>query len=58
MKSEVMSRFTEIWLPSTALIIFISIFVIMMVYILRKTSGEHFEMVSKLPLDEGIKDER
>lgn len=58
MKSEVMSRFTEIWLPSTALIIFISIFVIMLVYILKKTSGERFEMVAKLPLEEEIKDER
>lgn len=58
MKSEVLSKFSEIWLPSSALIIFLGIFIIMLAYIFKKTSGERFETISRLPLEEGLKDER
>lgn len=57
MKSEVMSRFTEIWLPSLALIIFFSIFLIMLMYVFTKDSGERFKKIANLPLDEGHNNE-
>lgn len=55
MKSEVMSKFTEIWLPSTALILFISIFLIMLFYVFKKTTKQKFETIENLPFDEGKK---
>lgn len=58
MKSQVMSRFTEIWLPSTALIIFLSIFMIMLVYVWRKSANKTFDMAEQIPFDEGVKNER
>ena len=58
MKSDVLSKFTQIWLPSSALIIFVTIFIVMLVYILKKTSLQRFDVISKLPFEEGTKDER
>jgi len=57
MKSQVMSQFTEIWLPSTALIIFVSIFLGMLFYVFIKTSKQEFKEIAELPLQEGSKDE-
>lgn len=55
MKSEVLSKFTEIWLPSTALIIFLTVFIVMIVYITRKSSKQKFDTIENLPFDEGTK---
>ena len=57
MKSEVLSQFTHIWLPSFALIIFVSVFVVMLMYVWRKSANEVFEVAENLPFDEGKKDE-
>jgi len=58
MKSQVLSRFTEIWLPSTALILFLSVFIIMLIYVWKKSSLEKFKTAANLPFDEGLKDEQ
>lgn len=55
MKSEVLSKFTEIWLPSTVLVLFLSIFLIMLVYIFRKTAKQRFDVIENIPFDEGKK---
>lgn len=55
MKSVVMANFSQIWLPTTALILFLSVFVVMMIFIWRKSSSNIYKEVSKLPLDEGSK---
>lgn len=58
MKSVVMSQFTHLWLPSFALIIFLSVFITMLFYVWRKSSSRVFSHAENLPFDEGIKDER
>lgn len=55
MKSQVLSRFTEIWLPSTALLLFLGVFLIMLIYVWRKSSGEVFKMAEQIPFNEGKK---
>ncbi len=55
MKSQVMSLFTEIWLPSTALIIFLSVFITMLFFVFRGTSNTLYKKVEQLPFDEGKK---
>lgn len=55
MKSQVLSHFTEIWLPSTALVLFISVFMVMLLYVFKKSSKQKFDVVENLPFDEGTK---
>ena len=55
MKAQVLSRITEIWLPSTALILFVTVFLVMLIYISRKSSKKKFEAIENLPFDEGKK---
>jgi len=55
MKSQVVSKFTEIWLPSSVLILFVIIFAVMLVYVFRKNAKEKFNVAENLPFDEGKK---
>ena len=55
MKAEVLSKFTEIWLPSAVLLLFLSVFLIMLVYVFKKSSKQTFDTVENLPFDEGQK---
>ncbi len=57
MKAKVMSLFTEIWLPTTALILFLTVFLVMLIYIWQKSSGEKFKELAEIPFDEGLKNE-
>jgi hypothetical protein len=58
MKSQVLSQFTHIWLPSFALIIFLSVFIVMLIYVWKKSAVDGFKDIENLPFDEGRKDER
>lgn len=55
MKSAVLSKFTEIWLPSSALMIFVTVFVVMLFFVWRKSAAGSYEQASNLPFDEGKK---
>jgi cbb3-type cytochrome oxidase subunit 3 len=58
MKSAVLSNWNMPWLSSFALIIFFSIFMVMIYMITRKGSTEFYGEASQLPLkDEGVRDE-
>jgi cbb3-type cytochrome oxidase subunit 3 len=55
MKSLVLSNFNQMWLPLLALMIFISVFVIMLIHISRKSSKRLYNEAQNIPLDEGVK---
>lgn len=55
MKASVLSRFTEIWLPSTALIIFLTVFLLMLLFVWRKSAASSYKNAKNLPFDEGMK---
>lgn len=55
MKSDVLSKFTEIWLPSTALMIFVTVFVVMLIFVWRKSGSATYEKAGNLPFNEGKK---
>jgi len=55
MKSEVLSKFTEVWLPSTGLMIFVSVFVVMLFFVWRKSAASTYQQAQDLPFDEGTK---
>lgn len=57
MKSLVLSNFDQPWLPLVALIIFVTVFLIMLIHIFRKTSGENYKNIQNLPFDEGVKND-
>ncbi|MDP7321369.1 MAG: cbb3-type cytochrome c oxidase subunit 3 [Bacteriovoracaceae bacterium] len=52
MKSSVLSNWNIPWLPSLALILFLTVFIIMLVMIFRKGSKELYAAQSALPLEE------
>lgn len=53
MKSIVMSQFSQIWLPIVALLIFVSVFIVMLIHIFKKSSGKLYSDVELMPLSEG-----
>lgn len=53
MKSTVMANFTELYLPLTALIIFVSVFAVMLLMIFRKSSSKIYAEAEMIPLKEG-----
>lgn len=53
MKSLVLSNFNQMWLPLLALMIFVSVFVIMLIHISRKSSKRLYNEAQNIPLDEG-----
>lgn len=55
MKAAVLSKFSEIWLPSTALMIFVTVFVVMLFFVWRKSGQTTYEEVQNLPFKEGKK---
>lgn len=57
MKSEILTRFDQPWLPLTAFLIFLTIFVVMVLLIYRKESRKLYQEISLYPLSEGEKDE-
>lgn len=58
MKSAVLSAWDMPWLTSAALVIFFSIFMIMIFMINRKGTNEFYDEASKMPLaEEGAQDE-
>ncbi|MCT4641170.1 MAG: CcoQ/FixQ family Cbb3-type cytochrome c oxidase assembly chaperone [Bacteriovoracaceae bacterium] len=57
MKSAVLAGFNQTWLTSLALLLFLSIFLIMLFYIFRKNSGKLYNEVQNLPLNDGEKNE-
>ena len=57
MKSQVFANFTEIWLPLTALIIFVSIFSFVLIYISRSKTKRYYDQLKYIALDDGDRDE-
>ncbi|MBD66023.1 MAG: hypothetical protein CME62_12505 [Halobacteriovoraceae bacterium] len=55
MKSLVLSKFSQIWMPSLVLLMFFTIFSVMVFYIFNKKRDERYQHISELPLDEGEK---
>jgi hypothetical protein len=53
MKSDVVSKFTEIWLPSTALILFLTVFFVMLIFVWKKSASGFYADAERLPFDEG-----
>lgn len=53
MKSQVLSGFTEIWLPSIALLIFFSIFMFVVIYVSRTRTKKFYSKLELIALDEG-----
>ena len=55
MKADVASKFTELWLPSSVLILFVALFVVMILFVWRKSGKSTYAMAEQLPFDEGNK---
>ena len=55
MKSTVLANFDQIWLPVTGLLIFVTIFTLMLLYVFRKGSKSAYEEIESIPLREGKK---
>ncbi len=55
MKSEVLANFQDVWLTSSALILFFTVFVGVSILAWKKTSSEKFKQMENLPFDEGRK---
>ena len=53
MKSQVLSNFTEVWLPSMALLIFFSIFMFVVIYVSRSKTKKFYNELELIALDEG-----
>lgn len=53
MKAQVLANFGHTWLPSLALILFLSVFISMLLMIYRKGTNELYAKANSLPLDEG-----
>lgn len=53
MKSQVLSAWNIPWLPSVALILFVTVFLGMIFIITRKESKENYKRISRIPLTEG-----
>jgi hypothetical protein len=58
MKSQVLSGFTEVWLPSIALLIFFSIFMFVIFYITRSRTKKFYSKLELIALDEGELNEK
>ena len=57
MREFAFSTFVQDWFPSIALIIFLSIFMTMIIYVSRKTTGVVYKDIEQLPFDEGSRNE-
>lgn len=58
MKSMVLSNWDMPWLPSIGLLLFFSIFMIMLIMIFRKGTKKAYAQISQMPLkDEGAQNE-
>jgi cbb3-type cytochrome oxidase subunit 3 len=57
MKSQVMSAWNIPWLPTFALILFVTVFMIMLYIVFKKNSGDAYNKISRIPLTEGEDDE-
>ena len=55
MKSIVLSKFSQIWMPSLVLLMFFGIFMTMVIYIFNKKRDQRYKDISQLPFDEGDK---
>lgn len=53
MKSLVLSNFTQTWLPIVGLLLFVSVFLVMIIHISRKSSKELYNDAMNIPLEEG-----
>lgn len=53
MKSQVLANWNMPWLSSIALILFFTVFTVMLIMIFRKGSKQLYVQTSSLPLDEG-----
>jgi len=57
MKSLVLSNFTELYLPLTALIIFLSVFIVMLLMVFNKKMSATYKEIELLPIKEGKENE-
>ena len=58
MKSQVLSNWDIPWLPNLVLLMFFTIFIIMLIMIFRKESKQLYKKASQLPLEEdGVSNE-
>lgn len=53
MKSQVLSAWNIPWLPSLALILFFTVFMVMLYFVFRKDAVERYKTMSEIPLSEG-----
>ena len=53
MKSQVLSLFPYSWLPVTGLILFVTVFIVMLIMVFRKDSTRTYNEVSNMILNEG-----
>jgi cbb3-type cytochrome oxidase subunit 3 len=58
MKSEVLSRFNQPWLPVTAELIFLAIFIGVIIYVYRSKNHALFIKQAHMPLMEDQKEEK
>lgn len=55
MKAEVLSKFNQPWLPVTAQLLFLAVFLGVIYYAYQKKNQAFFARQSNLPLDDEIK---
>ncbi|MFZ4713187.1 MAG: cbb3-type cytochrome oxidase subunit 3 [Bacteriovoracaceae bacterium] len=56
MKAEVLSKFNQPWLPVTAELLFLAIFLVVIIYVLRKKNQSLFIEEANLPLKDDQKE--
>ncbi|WP_127715878.1 cbb3-type cytochrome c oxidase subunit 3 [Halobacteriovorax sp. HLS] len=58
MIKQVLMNFNHPWLPTLGVLIFITLFVSMLVWINRRGSDPYYAKAENLPLEEGVRSER
>ena len=58
MDQEVLSKFNQPWLPTMALLMFITFFVGYVFWVLKKSNKKIYDDSSTMPLNDGVKHER
>ena len=58
MDQEVLSKFNQPWLPTTALLLIATFFFGYTFWVLKKSNKKTYEDTSTMPLNDGVKHER
>lgn len=57
MYRKIFSQFDLTWLPITGLIIFLTCFILFLIWTFKKENKEFYENISQLPFHDGVKHE-